>query len=44
MEVKGPFNYAAREEAGLPRDWYDPLTENKEDKERLSKVYSACYI
>jgi uncharacterized ferritin-like protein (DUF455 family) len=21
VELKGPFNYAAREEAGIPRDW-----------------------
>lgn len=21
MELKGPFNYTAREEAGIPRDW-----------------------
>ncbi|XP_023752273.1 uncharacterized protein LOC111900619 [Lactuca sativa] len=39
VEVKGPFNYTAREEAGLPRDWYDPLVEIEEDKERLSKVH-----
>lgn len=23
VELKGPFNYAARDEAGIPRDWYD---------------------
>ncbi|KAL4573283.1 hypothetical protein LXL04_020083 [Taraxacum kok-saghyz] len=39
VEVKGPFNYTSRQEAGLPRDWYDPLKESKEDKERLSKVH-----
>lgn len=39
VEVKGPFNYIAREEAGLPREWYDPLCETKDDKERLSKVH-----
>jgi len=21
VELKGPFNYVAREEAGIPRDW-----------------------
>lgn len=21
VELKGPFNYSAREEAGIPRDW-----------------------
>ncbi|KAL8229595.1 hypothetical protein R6Q57_014495 [Mikania cordata] len=39
VEVKGPFNYTAREEAGLPRSWYDPLKEIIGDKERLSKVH-----
>ncbi|KAD7117295.1 hypothetical protein E3N88_04563 [Mikania micrantha] len=39
VEVKGPFNYNAREEAGLPRSWYDPLKEIIDDKERLSKVH-----
>lgn len=23
VELKGPYNYAARTEAGIPRDWYD---------------------
>eukprot|EP01018_Ginkgo_biloba_P015831 Gb_22756 [translate_table: standard] len=23
VELKGPFNYSARAEAGIPRDWYD---------------------
>ncbi|KAH9311605.1 hypothetical protein KI387_026640, partial [Taxus chinensis] len=23
VELKGPFNYSARTEAGIPRDWYD---------------------
>lgn len=23
VELKGPFNYSARDEAGLPRDWYE---------------------
>ncbi|XP_058753540.1 uncharacterized protein LOC131626723, partial [Vicia villosa] len=46
VELKGPFNYAAREEAGIPRDWYDaPSTSNQEkkdkdnDKKHLSEVY-----
>jgi len=21
VELKGPFNYSARDEAGIPRDW-----------------------
>ncbi|KAI5076159.1 hypothetical protein GOP47_0008224 [Adiantum capillus-veneris] len=24
VELKGPFNHAAREKAGLPRSWYEP--------------------
>ncbi|XP_028778209.1 uncharacterized protein LOC114734734 [Neltuma alba] len=24
VELKGPFNFSARDEAGIPRDWYDP--------------------
>ncbi|CAL5200340.1 unnamed protein product [Lathyrus oleraceus] len=46
VELKGPFNYVAREEAGIPRDWYDaPSTSNQEkkdkddNKEQLSEVY-----
>ncbi|ONK68904.1 uncharacterized protein A4U43_C05F17250 [Asparagus officinalis] len=23
VELKGPFNYSARDEAGIPREWYD---------------------
>lgn len=46
VELKGPFNYSARDEAGLPRDWYDTSfseklvkngKQNKNDK--LSMVY-----
>lgn len=39
VEVKGPFNYNAREEAGLPRDWYDPVKGSEEAKDQLSKVH-----
>lgn len=46
VELKGPFNYVAREEAGIPRDWYDsPSTSNQDkknkddNKEKLSEVY-----
>ncbi|XP_051136631.1 uncharacterized protein LOC127255220 [Andrographis paniculata] len=44
VELKGPFNYSAREEAGIPRDWYDPLP--KEDESKLSGVHDrlACII
>ncbi|KAJ8752114.1 hypothetical protein K2173_001789 [Erythroxylum novogranatense] len=46
VEVKGPFNYSAREEAGIPRNWYDKSLpseqgENKRhvNNEQLSMVY-----
>ncbi|KAL8151109.1 hypothetical protein V2J09_020917 [Rumex salicifolius] len=42
--IKGPFNHPAREEAGLPRHWYDAqfsaTTEVTEQyKDKLSEVY-----
>ncbi|XP_023530441.1 uncharacterized protein LOC111793010 [Cucurbita pepo subsp. pepo] len=47
VELKGPFNYSARDEAGLPRDWYDMSNTNKQDEtsggaknEQLSVVYN----
>lgn len=39
VEVKGPFNYSAREEAGLPRHWYDSSATGDQEKEQLSEVY-----
>ncbi|KAG6722777.1 hypothetical protein I3842_03G177600 [Carya illinoinensis] len=46
VELKGPFNYSARDEAGLPRDWYDtsfsgkPVKNGKQNKtDKLSMVY-----
>ncbi|KAL6145054.1 hypothetical protein ACLB2K_055742 [Fragaria x ananassa] len=43
VELKGPFNYSAHDEAGIPRDWYDLSTNNKDMKrdnsEKLSEVY-----
>ncbi|CAH9099192.1 unnamed protein product, partial [Cuscuta epithymum] len=47
VELKGPFNYLARDEAGIPREWYDPLSIKKqEDQTQLSEVYDrlACII
>ncbi|XP_077251151.1 diiron containing four-helix bundle family ferritin protein, putative (Protein of unknown function DUF455) [Tasmannia lanceolata] len=46
VELKGPFNYSARDEAGIPRDWYDSSFTEKKDKEELSEVYDrlACII
>lgn len=47
VELKGPFNVSARDEAGIPRDWYDPSSSNKEEKNKqLSEVYErlACVI
>ncbi|KAK8935272.1 hypothetical protein KSP39_PZI013637 [Platanthera zijinensis] len=40
VELKGPFNYSARDEAGMPRDWYDDGSlGNDEAKRRLSEVH-----
>ncbi|XP_059450242.1 uncharacterized protein LOC132181168 [Corylus avellana] len=46
VELKGPFNYSARDEAGLPLDWYDASSSKEQDKngkenknEKLSVVY-----
>uniref|UniRef100_A0A7N2MBY1 Ferritin-like superfamily n=1 Tax=Quercus lobata TaxID=97700 RepID=A0A7N2MBY1_QUELO len=46
VELKGPFNYSARDKAGLPRDWYDTSSLKMQDKsdkqdknEKLSLVY-----
>ncbi|KAL6975913.1 hypothetical protein U1Q18_024708 [Sarracenia purpurea var. burkii] len=47
VELKGPFNYSARDEAGIPREWYDSSsTTNQDKKEQLSKVYErlSCII
>ncbi|XAR49560.1 hypothetical protein NMG60_11032807 [Bertholletia excelsa] len=47
VELKGPFNYSARTEAGLPREWYDPSSVDEQDKkDDLSEVYQrlACII
>ncbi|KAK7272405.1 hypothetical protein RJT34_28983 [Clitoria ternatea] len=46
VELKGPFNHSAREEAGIPRDWYDSSFTSHQDKKgkddnkkQLSEVY-----
>ncbi|KAL3509235.1 hypothetical protein ACH5RR_028636 [Cinchona calisaya] len=47
VELKGPFNYSARDEAGIPRNWYDPSFPSQDDgKNRLSEVYNrlACIV
>ncbi|GMP54744.1 hypothetical protein CsSME_00019807 [Camellia sinensis var. sinensis] len=47
VELKGPFNYSARDEAGIPREWYDPSsTNNLPKQDQLSEVYErlACII
>ncbi|VFQ84110.1 unnamed protein product [Cuscuta campestris] len=47
VELKGPFNYTARDEAGIPREWYDSLSSKKEeDQTPLSQVYDrlACIV
>lgn len=46
VEIKGPFNYSARDEAGIPRDWYDASKHEEDKNKRLSQVYDrlACII
>lgn len=45
LEVRGPFNYSARDEVGLPRHWYDASfadeqrSNERRSTEQLSKVY-----
>ncbi|KAM0939492.1 putative Ferritin-like superfamily [Dioscorea sansibarensis] len=45
VELKGPFNYTAREEAGIPRDWYDGIN-TIERKRELAEVHDrlACIV
>ncbi|XP_058095685.1 uncharacterized protein LOC131241068 isoform X1 [Magnolia sinica] len=46
VELKGPFNYSARDVAGIPRDWYDGSSADKGDMSKLSEVYDrlACIV
>lgn len=48
VELKGPFNYSARDEAGLPREWYEKSSADskntKQEKEQLSVVRSIYEI
>ncbi|GFP78611.1 uncharacterized protein hi_0077 [Phtheirospermum japonicum] len=46
VELKGPFNYSAREEAGIPREWYDDPSFTIKQETKLSEVYDrlACII
>lgn len=39
VELKGPFNYSARDEAGIPREWYDGSAATDETKSKLSEVH-----
>lgn len=45
LEVRGPFNYSARDEVGLPRHWYDASSADEQrsseqrSTEQLSEVY-----
>ncbi|XP_054794476.1 uncharacterized protein LOC129299984 isoform X1 [Prosopis cineraria] len=32
VELKGPFNFSARDKAGIPRDWYDPSSSSSLDE------------
>ncbi|KAI9177389.1 hypothetical protein LWI28_014603 [Acer negundo] len=44
VELKGPFNYSARDEAGIPRDWYDPSSTNKQDKNQKQNTYDKLAV
>ncbi|XP_043699542.1 uncharacterized protein HI_0077 isoform X2 [Telopea speciosissima] len=47
VELRGPFNYSARDEAGIPRHWYDgSSTDNLGNNEQLAEVCDrlACVI
>lgn len=39
VELKGPFNHSAREEAGIPREWYDDASVSNEQNKKLSEVH-----
>ncbi|XWS30020.1 hypothetical protein CRYUN_Cryun24cG0082400 [Craigia yunnanensis] len=50
LELKEPFNYSARDEAGIPREWYDSSSTNKQELEenlnnsqQLSEASDAVY-
>ncbi|KAJ8534555.1 hypothetical protein K7X08_016283 [Anisodus acutangulus] len=38
MEIKGPFNHLARDEAGLPQEWYDPSSSVDDKQKKLSQA------
>ncbi|KAG4971952.1 hypothetical protein JHK85_038373 [Glycine max] len=46
VELKGPFNYSARDKSGIPGDWYDDAssasTKDKKDKDGNQKQLSAA--
>ncbi|KAL6538339.1 hypothetical protein OROGR_012327 [Orobanche gracilis] len=44
VELKGPFNYSAREEAGIPREWYDDSSSTTKQGNKLSepKIVWRC--
>ncbi|KAK7324691.1 hypothetical protein VNO77_28447 [Canavalia gladiata] len=48
VEPKGPFNHSARQEAGIPRDWYDNASSStsnvdKKEKDGTKKQLSAVH-
>ncbi|GER56507.1 2-nonaprenyl-3-methyl-6-methoxy-1,4-benzoquinol hydroxylase [Striga asiatica] len=43
VELKGPFNYSAREEAGIPREWYDSSTSTVRQENKLSETCMHCF-
>lgn len=43
VELKGPFNYSARDEAGLPRDWYENFPSSLQSNFSLPN-FSAAFM
>lgn len=44
VEVKGPFNHLARNEAGLPEKRYDPSSRVDDNQKKLSQIWiHNCY-
>ncbi|CAN4117571.1 unnamed protein product [Withania somnifera] len=46
LELKGPFNHLARDETGLPQEWYVPSSSVEDKQKKLSQIYDLleCII
>ena len=43
VELKGPFNYSARDEAGLPRDWYENFPSSLQSEFFFTQLFCSFY-